>query len=205
MKKKAGARRNIFLVSIAAIVISTFVLAEGILLMSNQPFDADDPMLFLSLGDFLYNNGMTGYAVKIYERAEELDPDNPAILNNFGIAYITSDEEKAEGYFLKAMTINPEYELARKNLAILYNKQEKYDKAAEQLLILTNLHPENIQYNYDLAINLAHKFYYISKSKEDVELSLKYLYKVQSLSPGFERTEENIQLLEEILKVMEGN
>ena len=134
----------------------------------------------------------------IYEKGVDLFPDNEKLQNNLGIACLDIDEQESERYFLSALDINPDYEVARKNLALLYNKQSRFSESSDQFLVLVKKFPENINYNYDLAINRAQKFYEETRSEQDLDDALNYFYRVQELSPGFQKTSENIKVLEEI-------
>ena len=104
----------------------------------------------------------------------------------------------AEDYFKKALEIDPDYELARNNLALLYNNIENYQEASYHLKILVDQYPKNIKYNYDYAINKANTFYYETKNYNDLKEALKYFKIVYEMDPGFEHIMDNIKVLNEI-------
>ncbi|MBN2421792.1 hypothetical protein JXB41_01080 [Candidatus Woesearchaeota archaeon] len=191
-------KRGVIIFVIVAVLLSSFVLAYGLLLKSNSPADPNDPNLYISLGDFLVKNGFKAQALAVYDKGLEIDSANGKLLNNKGIAYLDIDEAKSEGFFLLALKQDPDYEIARKNLALIYNKQAKYKEAVEQFQVLADQFPENADYNYDLAINLGNLYYYESRSLEDLDKALSYFKKVNEISPGFLKTNENIAVLEEI-------
>ncbi|MBD3203207.1 tetratricopeptide repeat protein [Candidatus Woesearchaeota archaeon] len=133
-----------------------------------------------------------------YNKGLELEPENEVIMNNKGIAFLEINQKEAENYFKKALEIKPDYATARKNLALLYNKAKDYSKSVKHFQILADNFPDNPSYNYDLAVNLGDKFYYETRSLEDLEKAIKYFKRAEELSPGFLKAEENIKVLKEI-------
>jgi type IV pilus assembly protein PilF len=70
--------------------------------------------------------------------AERLDPNNPIILNNLGLAYSVREKFiEAEKKYIKALSIDNKYTDARNNLGRLYIDIGLYDKAIEVLLVAT--------------------------------------------------------------------
>jgi len=58
--------------------------------------------------------------LKAYEAYCHLNPDNHVVWQNMGVAHILLlDKVKAQECFQKALEINPDYEMPRKNLRIL--------------------------------------------------------------------------------------
>lgn len=165
---------------------------------------SQDPMLYLSLGDFLLKNGYEDAALSAYNKALAIDPENKAVLNNLGFYYRDINPLLAEDYFIKALEADPEYEKAQNNLALLYNKLGDYSKASEQLKALVKMQPDNANYNYDLAVNLANKFYYQGRHYDDLVESIDYFKKVYLMDANFEHSLGNIKVLEEIRRVIGG-
>jgi len=192
-------KREIIIVLVAVILLSGIVLAQTFLVKSN------DPKLYLSLGDFLLKNNNPEKALSAYNKALELDPTNKAVLNNLGYYYKDSNPLLAEDYFKRALEADNECDTARNNLALLYNKMGQYDKAVEQLRILVKNNPDSIHYIYDLAINLANKFYYQGKLYDDLVESIKYFKMSYDKQPNFEHSLDNIKVLEEIRKLINNN
>ena len=193
-------KKSILLVASVILILSIgFVAAANVFIPKS-----DDPYMYVSLGDFLIENGYEKQGIAAYEKALSLDQNNLAALNNLGYYYKDTNPEIAEKYFLKTIDIKPDYEKGRSNLARLYNNLEEYSKAADHLEILVLNNKQNIKYSYDLAINLANKFRYMSGNTDDLKKALSYFRKVYQLDPGFEHVLENIGVLESILELNEN-
>ena len=95
-----------------------------------------------------------------------------------------------------------EDENMRSNLAVIYYQQGKYKEAEEHLRKLIMISPENPQYHYDLAINLVDKFRktedkkidYLKEALEEYELTNK-------ISPGYAYSQQNIEVLRNVLQI----
>ena len=197
MKKPIGIAAGVILLLIG------IVAAQSLLIKSNSKVILHDPMLYLSVGDLMLKEGHTEQALLAYNKALELDPTNKAVLNNLGYFYKDTNPLLSEDYFKKSLESDPKGETARNNLALLYNKLGKYDLAAEQLKVLTEQYPDKANYNYDLAINLANKFYYMGYDVEDLNSAIDYFKKTYNINPDFEHTLDNIKVLEEIRRELE--
>src|SRR5438034_9384505 len=72
-------------------------------------------------------------AIESFERGLRLEPTSLLLLNALGATYsLKGNKENAQQYFLKALDLSPEFEPARKNLAIGYFESGKYDLAAQE-------------------------------------------------------------------------
>ncbi len=90
----------------------------------------------------LAKEGKLDQALVTFEKALETDGRNSALLDATGAVYsLRGDLEKAEGYFLKCLAIDPQFAPARKNLAITYFNHGQYDLAAPQFQKLSELSP----------------------------------------------------------------
>ena len=70
-----------------------------------------------------------------YQTAIDLNPDNPMLWSNLGYSlYLADDLSTAREKFEKALTLNPAYRPARRNLALLYARQEEYAEALKMML-----------------------------------------------------------------------
>jgi len=104
-------------------------------LMQRQKEEPDNPAVQLELAERFMMMGAYDRALIFLEKAAGLDPDNPQILNDKGIAlYNTGKAEEAKAAFEAILAKNAADFRARFNLGLLY----KYalgdmDKAAEQL------------------------------------------------------------------------
>lgn len=160
-----------------------------------------DGEFYRSLGDFLLTNGLTTEALSAYEKGLEVEPGNKYLLNNLGYAYKDLNPLLAEDHFLAALQIDPDYKTARSNLALLYNKLGDYSNAIEHIKLLLLKNPDEIKFNYDIAINYANRFYYQTKTIEDLESAMHYFKKVYSMNPDFEHTLNNLNVLNEIYEL----
>lgn len=194
-------KRHIFIILGALILLSGIVFAQSMILKGSSEKGLDDPYLYVSLGDFLYKNGFEDQAVSAYNKALEMDPENKEALNNLGYHYRELNPLQSEEYFIKALESDENYGKARNNLALLYNKLQKYDMAVEHLRVLAASDSGNINYNYDLAINLANKYYYQTRDYEDLSEAISYFKIVYEKDRNFEHAFENIKVLEDIRKL----
>src|ERR1700730_8839394 len=90
--------------------------------------------LHLELGVSHLAQGDYPNALNELNQAEQLDPNNPAIENNLGLAYTVRNRPKeAEQHYRKALELDPKYTDARANLGRLMIDAKKYDEALAEL------------------------------------------------------------------------
>ena len=81
----------------------------------------------------LVQQGRLDDAIQTFERGIRVDPSNVILLNAIGNTYCLKDNtQQAEAYFLKALSSNPQFTPARRNLGITYFNSGKYDLAKAQ-------------------------------------------------------------------------
>jgi tetratricopeptide (TPR) repeat protein len=81
----------------------------------------------------LVQHGRLDDAIQTFERGIRVDPRNAILLNAIGNTYCLKDDTRqAEAYFLKALSRNPQFTPARRNLGITYFNSGKYDLAKAQ-------------------------------------------------------------------------
>jgi len=182
------------------LLFSSIVVATTLIIRSNT----DDSNIFISLGNFFLRNNNEAAALAVYEKGLELSPDNTGILNNLGYYYKDKNPLLAEDYFLKALSLDPEYDTARNNLALLYHSVENYGEAVKHLRILVEKNPDNIQYNYDLAVNLGLKYRFGGNDYNDLNEALNYFAIVYEMEPNYEHALDNIRVLNEIKNMLGG-
>ncbi|MBN1823549.1 MAG: tetratricopeptide repeat protein [Endomicrobiales bacterium] len=74
-----------------------------------------------------------GAGVKLFEQCVHFFPENKDIWNNLGFLYTKAGmEEDAVKAYKKAFEINPDFELAKKNLMLVLAKQGKRDRQIEE-------------------------------------------------------------------------
>lgn len=95
--------------------------------------------LHLELGVSHLAQGNYPAALSEINEAQELDPKNPVIENNLGLAYSVRNRYKeADLHFRKALELSPKYSDARANLARLLIDEKKYDAALTELAQVEN-------------------------------------------------------------------
>ena len=180
------------------LLLSSIVFAQTIML--------DKPVVnagvYVSLGSFMYENGMEQQALQVFLKGYELEPNNKFILNNLGYYYRDLNPIFAEEYFVKAIEIDQNYENALNNLAILYNNLQLYGRASDVLRKLVEIDSDNINYNYDLAVNLGQKYYKENGTYSDIIEAIKHFKIVYNLNPDFEHVLDNIQVMDQVKRVI---
>ncbi len=193
--------KRLFIIVLSILLLfSSIVVATTLIIRSNT----DDSNIFISLGNFFLRNNNEAAALAVYEKGLELSPDNTGILNNLGYYYKDKNPLLAEDYFLKALSLDPEYDTARNNLALLYHSVENYGEAVKHLRILVEKNPDNIQYNYDLAVNLGLKYRFGGNDYNDLNEALNYFAIVYEMEPNYEHALDNIRVLNEIKNMLGG-
>lgn len=81
-------------------------------------FDSKNPKVFLNLGILSYKNGKIDEAVSFWERVAADNIPLAQIYCNLGVVYCErGDTKKGKEYLDKALTFNPDYKIAKENLA----------------------------------------------------------------------------------------
>ena len=76
-----------------------------------------------------------------YEKALAIGGQVPQYINNLGYSrFLSGDQSGATDAFETALKLDPTYERAWRNLALVYAKQERYDKAIEAFAKTEELH-----------------------------------------------------------------
>ena len=96
-------------------------------------------------GNVLMMIGQINGAIEHYSRAIELNPDNAAIYNNRGGAYVGKrDFDCAMEDYTKAIDINPNFVQAYNNRGNVYHDKGDYDHAMEDYTTAIELNPEHV-------------------------------------------------------------
>jgi type IV pilus assembly protein PilF len=96
--------------------------------------DNDQSELQLQVGTQQLQNGNYPAAMASLLKAEQLDPSNPMIQNNLGLAYFVRDHfEEAEKHFEKAISLKRDYTDAKNNAGRTLIELNKYDEALKML------------------------------------------------------------------------
>lgn len=109
----------------------------------------------LRTGTAALSTGHYPNALRDLLAAEKLDPKNPVIQNNLGLAYYVRDKfELAEKHIARALTLLPSYTEARNNRARVLIELFRYEEAERELeTVLADLtyhQPEKAWFNLGL-------------------------------------------------------
>jgi tetratricopeptide (TPR) repeat protein len=115
------------------------VQAEGL-----QP---ENPGLLNGIGTCLLQLGRPAEAVKYLKKVNILLPDSPDALHNLGLAYAAMGIfPLAEAAYRDALTLDPDFRMAIRSLAVVCIKQEERIKEGlEMLIALIKDNPEDIE------------------------------------------------------------
>jgi tetratricopeptide (TPR) repeat protein len=149
---------------------------------------SDDPEFWVELGG-LYasylqlhpdeNQSLKPKVVTVLDRATDLKPQNLLVIQKLADGYKQLGElAKAEGFYLELLDRFPALPGTRENLADIYLRDGKKDKAAEQLEAISRDNPRNPQAYYFLG-NIAYQEKRFSDAAD-------YFEKALALKPEFE-------------------
>ncbi len=115
----------------------------------------------------------------LWTDATRKTPGSPLAWNGLGMSYVGAGRpDEAAAAFLKALSIDPDYQLALNNIGALYNTTGKISEARPFLLKVTELFPEHVNGLVNLGIN-----YFLSHEYENAEQTLKRALAMQPHSP----------------------
>jgi tetratricopeptide (TPR) repeat protein len=125
----------------------------------------------LAMGHLLNGNlykvtGQYKSAETQYLRAQELDPNNPAVYFNLGlIAQLREDLELARTHYLKSLELFPNHHGALSNLGVIYGRLNEIDKCIDTLEKAFTLKPDaigagNLEQAYTIKGNTVKAAYY---------------------------------------------
>jgi tetratricopeptide (TPR) repeat protein len=89
----------------------------------------------------LYKNS----ALSLFEQCARLFPNNKDVLNNLGYMYTKMNRtEDAVNMYKKALAVDPDFEVAKKNLKILLSKSGQSDKSLDEGEALMKILEDNV-------------------------------------------------------------
>lgn len=155
---------------VKTVLSSPFENAEDIILSGGFSSIVKDRAEIISPyeSDTLYENEELRNAIKenrIENAVRDLRkiPNNPFLLNNLGLAYLSNKEyEKAFNAFNQAIEIKPDFIQAALNLTCLYMAKENYSSAMDVLKKLLERTPNDIS----VLINLGNVYFKQKKFKD---------------------------------------
>lgn len=125
--------------------------------------DKREAALHAQIGTSALSTGQYPQALSEMLAAEQLDPKNPSIQNNLGLAYYFRERtDLAEIHIRKALELDPNYTDARNNLSRVLAERGQYqlafDEARRASEDLTYLNPDKPQVNMGIALFKMQKF-----------------------------------------------
>lgn len=114
-----------------ALMVLTLCACKSV---GNQKTDRERAILHLQIGTGYLTAGNYPQAMSELLKAEELDPKNPMILNNLGLAFFVRGKLKhAEDKFRAALTLDPRFSEAKNNLGRVLIDSHRAEEAVRVL------------------------------------------------------------------------
>ncbi len=108
-------------------------------IMAELPEDYDE---LVKLGNDYMDHGIYALAIECYQRAVDINADDPNVLVDLGACrYGVGENENAIRSFEKALTINPNHVIAHFNMGIVYRGLGNKEKAVQHWIKVTELQP----------------------------------------------------------------
>ena len=93
-------------------------------------------------GILLARSGDFDSALRLFQAASEIDPNNPDAHYNMGLIYLKRKEEaKAEEVFRKVVEVNPQHQEAYLQLGNLYEQQRRLEEALQAFIGAARANP----------------------------------------------------------------
>jgi len=121
---------------------------------------------------------------------------DPVFYNELGFKLANEgDGAGAQAAFERAVALKPSYERARSNLATIAFQNSDYAVAITNLRVLVADHPQNANYHFDLAQNLAAQARYKDADLEKLSEAGNEFDAANALQPGFPHATENAAIV----------
>lgn len=108
---------------------------------------------YFDQGNKLYEEGRYNDAIKIYQKAVELNSNFAPLYNALGLAYdkVSDNLSQIAWYYKTAIDMEPDYIEAYYNLGQVYYRFEKFGKAEKNFLKALSFNPNLLMARYTLA------------------------------------------------------
>jgi Flp pilus assembly protein TadD len=137
-------------------------LAEKLLEHADNPAQPDWRVVS-ARGTVLAKQGKHGEAITMYERALEISPGQPSVMNNLAMTHaMTGQASKAEGLLRQASVKGDTDPRVQQNLALVLGLNGKHDEA--KVMGADNLPPDTSSHNADVVRQMV-------QSSEPVEIA----------------------------------
>lgn len=110
----------------------------------------------LGLATVHHRMGEMDSARKLYRQILAEAPRDPDVLNNFLVLVSEESPQDALNELLSLESKNPHYDVIPAQIAAIYANQGQLDKAVEKMTRAISLNPENMMYQYNMAVMLDH-------------------------------------------------
>ncbi len=121
---------------------------------------------------------------------------DPVFYNELGFKLANGgDNAGAQAAFARAVELDPSYERAQSNLATIAFQNSDYPTAISTLRDLVAAHPQNANYHFDLAENLAAQARYSDADVAKLTEAGNEFDAANALQPGFPHATENAAIV----------
>jgi len=141
-----------------------------------NPMDMKEVLEYYQMGNIFSQKSLWSLAITEYEKALELDPDNPAALRKMAFALFREGKyDAAREKFEKLTRIAPQVPMVWKNLGVVYRFMEKYDKAADCARKALELDPNTREAHYMLGM--------AAQERGDIQAAVEHYREELEISP----------------------
>lgn len=116
--------------------------------------DTTNKNALFGLATIYHRTGQLDMARPLYAKLLTIDPDNRDGLNNFLVLLADEAPEDALMHLEQLKALNPEFSPIPAQMAVIYQKIGRFDKATENMTYAIKAAPENMAYRYNFAIML---------------------------------------------------
>ncbi len=150
--------------------------------------DPDNMNAYLNMAIALYRKGQFDVGELVCQSALRIDANNAPILNLLGLIHLKNDDVKGAITMLQAaVTADPEFMDARKNLAAVTLNFKDFGMAVKQLEAVLEREPENQEFRISYAVAL--------RGMERFDEAKVALDRVLAKNPGHDQAQYNLCIL----------
>lgn len=159
--------------------------------------EPDNTLALFGLATTYHRAGQTTLARPLYAKLLEIDPHNVEGLNNFLVLLADESPDAALEELEKLRQSHPGFSPVLAQMALIHERRGEYDLAAQKLAQANSISPENLKYQYNMAIVL-------DKMKDWPEAS-KWYQRLLTASERGEKIPGNAQEIQQRLTFIRSN